>query len=69
MEEKINPLWENRDKKIQEFELGIARDGIEYLKKINKQINNRVKEKNFKTKSYIEMQKQQLGESENGEKN
>lgn len=69
MEEKINPLWENRDKKIQEFELGITRDGIEYLKKINKQINNRVKEKNFKTKSYIEMQKQQLGESENGEKN
>ncbi len=66
MGEYINPLWEDRDKKIKQFEQGIANSGVDYLKQINKQVRIAVQEKHLKTKDYVEMQKEQLGEDNDG---
>ena len=68
MEEYINPLWDRREKKIQEFEHEIAIKGIEYLKQLNKQAIRRVQASNLKSKDYAKVQKEQLGEGDNGKK-
>ena len=66
MAEHVNPLWKHRDDKIKEFEQGVATKGVEYLKEINRKARLRVQEKNLKTKDFVTMQKEQLGEGDNG---
>ncbi len=66
MEEYVNPLWKYREKKIKEFERGVAVDGVEYLKELNRKARILVQEKKLKTKDYVKMQKEQLGEDNNG---
>ena len=68
MEEYVNPLWKDRDKKIKEFEQGVATKGVEYLKEINRKARLEVQEKNLKSKDYVAVRKEQLGEEDDGKK-
>ena len=65
MNEMTNHLQDSRDSKIKQFELGVATEGIEYLKKMNKQVNKRVKEMNLKTKNYLDLRHENIGDDEN----
>ena len=66
MEQYINPLWKERDRKINEFEQNIERGGVEYLKLLNAKARVFAKQKNLKTKDYVKMQKERLEEGNNG---
>ena len=59
MAKDINPLKSYSDKKAKEFNEGVKSGGVEYLVKMNEELNTIVKQKGLKTKDYKIVRKEQ----------
>ncbi|MFQ6723873.1 MAG: hypothetical protein ACLRFE_00880 [Clostridia bacterium] len=65
MQKRINRLYSSSAKKALEFEKGVELEGIEYLRKVNAEVNTFIKQNNIKAKDYVKVQKQQVKKDKN----
>ena len=59
MAKDINPLKAYSDKKAEEFDLGVEKEGVDYLIKMNEEVNAFVKQNCLKTKDYKKFSEEQ----------
>ena len=59
MAKYINPLKAYSDKIDREIDLGVRQQGVEYLIKMNEEVNKIVKQNGLKTKDYKKMREEQ----------
>lgn len=59
MVQNINPLRAFNDKKAKEFDLGVEKEGVDYLIKMNEEVNAFVKQNGLKTKDYKKFSEEQ----------
>lgn len=60
----INPLKVSSKQKAEEFNLNVEKYGVDYLIRLNKEVNDMYKQKGVKTKDYKEVMEELENESD-----
>ena len=60
----VNPLKVSSKQKAEEFNLNVEQYGVDYLIRLNKEVNDMYKQKGVKTKDYKEVMEELENESD-----
>ncbi len=60
----VNPLKVSSKQKAEEFNLNVEKYGVDYLIRLNKEVNDMYKQKGVKTKDYKEVMEELENESD-----
>ena len=67
MTKDINSLKVRSQQKAEDLNIGVEKYGVDYLIKVNTEVNEMYKQKGFKTKDYKELMEEQQNDSDDKE--